>query len=389
MSDTITLKPVLSINDIPAEDWRQLLVGRKPSEASNPFVQYEFLKALENSGSVSAENGWQSCHLAFYQSERLVAVLPNYIKGHSYGEYVFDWTWAEAYERNGLEYYPKSLSAIPMTPVTGPRVITGLSPQEIKPLIEAATRWTQQNHLSSWHINFTTESDEDAFNLETYLKRTDIQFHWQNQGYSTFQDFLNQLKAKKRKNIVRERRAFTDEQGTASDWEFCWLDGYTASVEDWQLFYRMYRNTFDKKGGWAQLSPDFFETCAKALPDQTLLLLAKHGGKPVAGAFFMKSEMALYGRYWGCFEEVEFLHFETCYYQGIEYAIKHGLNVFEPGAQGEHKLARGFTPTWTHSFHYIDQPQFRAAIANAISQETDWLALRYEDYLQHSPYKAD
>ncbi|AOE49610.1 GNAT family N-acetyltransferase [Kangiella sediminilitoris] len=388
MSETITLKPVLSISDISADDWRHLLNPAKPSEATNPFIQYEFLKALEDSGSVSAENGWQSCHLAFYKAGELIAIIPNYIKGHSYGEYVFDWTWAEAYERNGQKYYPKALSAVPMTPVTGPRVITHLKPEQQVPLIEAAIQWTQQNHLSSWHINFTCDSDDSVFTDERLLQRSDIQFHWHNNRYESFEEFLTCLKAKKRKNILRERRAFGTGSDNYSDWDFVWLDGHTASSDDWQLFYRMYRNTFDKKGGWAQLSQGFFECCANALPDQTLLLLARLKGEPVAGAFFMKSDTALYGRYWGCFEEVEFLHFETCYYRGIEYAIEHGLSVFEPGAQGEHKLARGFTPAWTRSFHYIEQPQFRAAIAKAISQEAEWLELRYEQYLQHSPYKA-
>ena len=387
---------------------------------TNPFIQYEFLKTLEDTGSVNRETGWQPCHLAFYRhsssdnSDRenhsvedkqgetggtLVAVLPSYIKAHSYGEYVFDWAWADAYQRHGLEYYPKLLTAVPMTPITGPRLITSLPIEEATALISASIEWLELNQMSSWHINFLDESVASALSNQQLLPRQDIQFHWTNNGYADFQQFLSSLKAKKRKNIVRERRDFLVESSQADStqiesshekegvWSFEWLDGNSATIDDWQLFDKMYRNTFDKKGGWAQLSQDFFVSCAKAMPDQTLLLLAKRHGKAVAGALFMRSETALYGRYWGCFEDVEFLHFETCYYQGIEYAIKHGLKYFEPGAQGEHKLPRGFMPVFTHSLHYVSHPQFRDAIAHAIQQEDTWLDIRYQDYLKNSPYK--
>lgn len=375
------------------------------AERTNPFVQYEFFKSLEESGSVSRETGWQPCHLAFYRQSgceksnydkdsvdgeaeegdgELVAVLPSYIKAHSYGEYVFDWAWADAYQRNGLDYYPKVLTAVPMTPITGPRFISSLSMEEAPALINAAIQWLELNQMSSWHINFVNEKVVKALGNKPLLPRQDIQFHWTNRGYDDFQHFLSSLKAKKRKNIVRERKNFNE---TESEWSFEWLDGNSATVDDWQLFDQMYRNTFDKKGGWAQLSQDFFSSCAQAMPEQTLLLFAKRQGQTVAGAFFMRSDTSLYGRYWGCFEDVEFLHFETCYYQGIEYAIKHGLKYFEPGAQGEHKLARGFMPVFTHSLHYVSHPQFRNAIEHAIEQENSWLDIRYQDYLKHSPYK--
>lgn len=382
MSESIRLKPVLSLNEIDRAAWQDLLVH---GNSTNPFVQYDFLKALEDSKSISVETGWQPCHLAFYQGDHLVGALPNYIKAHSYGEYVFDWAWAEAYERNGLEYYPKALTAVPLTPVTGPRLLTSLTDTEASALIGAAIQWVEQNHLSSWHINFIEPKYHQVYKPLQLMPRSDIQFHWHNRNYEDFDGFLGQLKAKKRKNIVRERRDF----GADDNWQFVWLDGHTAAAEDWQIFDRMYRNTFDKKGGWAQLSKSFFEDCAKAMPEQTLLLLAKHQGKPIAGAFFMRSDDTLYGRYWGCFEEVEFLHFETCYYQGIEYAIRNKLSSFEPGAQGEHKLARGFLPVQTYSYHYVHEAAFRDAIANAIEQESHWLDIRMQDYKKHSPYKSE
>ena len=356
----------------------------------HPFLQYDFLSTLESTGSVSSESGWQPCHLAFYKDDVLVAVMPNYIKGHSYGEYVFDWAWAEAYQRHGLEYYPKSLSAIPMTPATGPRLLSVLSPEKSKALLRAGIEWVEQNQLSSWHINFVPEVQRELYSADGLIARSDIQFHWRNQSaegkqHGCFDDFLAELKPKKRKNIRRERKAFAENE---AEWSFDWLNGETARDEDWQTFYRMYRNTFDKKGGWAQLAPDFFAECAKALPKQTLLLMVKHRDQPVAGAFFMRSDTTLYGRYWGCFEDIEFLHFETCYYRGIEYAIEHGLRTFEPGAQGEHKLARGFLPVRTYSYHYVSRPEFRDAIANAVAQEEQWLDIRHREYMEHSPYKG-
>lgn len=386
MSEHITLKPLLSLSEVKQSDWRELLL--KLSEPSHPFIQYEFLQCLEETQSVSSDTGWQPCHLAFYKGKNLVALLPNYIKGHSYGEYVFDWAWAEAYHRHGLEYYPKALTAIPMTPATGPRLLSSLSDIESKALVGAVIEWLKNNELSSWHINFVQKEQSGYFNSKHLLTRSDIQFHWHNESshgepYTSFNDFLSSLKAKKRKNILRERKPFRD-----GEWSFCWLDGHSATADDWKVFDQMYRNTFDKKGGWAQLAPNFFEECARALPEQTLLLLAKHSGKVVAGAFFMRSDNTLYGRYWGAFEEVEFLHFETCYYQGIEYAIDNELQVFEPGAQGEHKLARGFLPVFTNSYHYVVNSGFNDAISHAIEQEQQWLDLRYQEYLKHSPYKV-
>lgn len=391
LSDFIRLKPVVELGDIPINAWNKLLAGLPEEQRDHPFIQYEFLKTIEVTRSVCVESGWQPCHLAFYQGEELVAVLPNYIKGHSYGEYVFDWAWADAYQRQGLDYYPKALSAIPMTPITGPRLLSCLAVENTSALIDAVCRWVEQSGMSSWHLNFLTHEACDSIATESlqsgsFIRRQDIQFHWHNHDYSDFSQFLTSLKAKKRKNIVRERKPFLEE---GSGWTFDWLDGNSARAEDWQLFDQMYRNTFDKKGGWAQLSNDFFRACAESMPKQTLLLFAKHQGKPVAGAFFMRSNSTLYGRYWGCFEEVEFLHFETCYYQGIEYAINEGLSVFEPGAQGEHKLARGFMPVFTHSLHYVCRPDFREAITDAVNRENDWLDLRCIDYLAHSPYKQN
>ncbi|NVK21550.1 MAG: N-acetyltransferase [Kangiellaceae bacterium] len=376
----LTLKPVTSIQNIEQEQWNALHLS---SDSDNPFSDYRFLLALEQSQSISAETGWQPFHLAFWCEDELIAVMPSYIKNHSYGEFVFDWSWADAYQRHEIAYYPKLLTAIPLTPISGARLLSkGLTQQQAAKIREAIFVLCHQHNFSSWHINFVKPGQLSLFEHKNILKRYDLQFHWHNQNYRTFDDFLTQLKPKKRKNIRQERRK-VKEQG----WIFKWLTGVQATNSDWQLFYRMYQDTFDKKGNWAQLKEEFFKQVASLMPEQVLLLFAYQQGNPKAGAFFMRSDKVLYGRYWGALEKSSCLHFETCYYQGIDYAIKHGLEVFEPGAQGQHKLARGFIPVSTFSCHFIEHAAFREAIEVFLQQEDHYHQQSLAYNRIHNSYK--
>lgn len=377
----LIIKFIESIADITESEWLQLASF---DTSFNPFVDPRFLSALESSDSVTAEKGWKPLHVVAYCDDRLVAFMPLYLKDHSFGEFVFDWAWANAYQRHGLEYYPKALTASPLSPITGPRLLhRNLSKEERLAIIDAVSDWLQQNHISSWHINFLDPEGCVLFDQTDLLTRRDIQFHWRNQRYASFDEFLSNLKAKKRKNILRERRQVSDR-----GWTFEWLSGIEATKEDWQCFYELYKKTFDEKGSWSQLTPEFFPQLAKSMGEQVLLLFAKKDGQRLAGAFFIRSQTHLYGRYWGALVDEEFLHFETCYYQGIEYAIAHQLEVFEPGAQGEHKLARGFNPILTYSYHYIVEPAFREAIDKALRYESKEIDQLLEYYQAHSAYKS-
>lgn len=376
----LTIKFVESISDIAESDWRQL---SRSGHFSNPFVDPRFLSVLEKSGSVTAEKGWKPLHVVAYSNNRLVAFMPLYLKGHSFGEFVFDWAWANAYQRHGFEYYPKALTASPLSPITGPRLLhSGLSIEQQVDIVNAVCKWLEQNQISSWHINFLNSEGRNILDQTHLLPRRDIQFHWHNQQYADFNEFLSHLKAKKRKNILRERR-----QVAAKEWSFEWLTGLEASQEDWQCFYELYKKTFDEKGSWSQLTPEFFPQLAESMGEQVLLLFAKKDGQRLAGAFFIQSDTHLYGRYWGSLVDEEFLHFETCYYQGIEYAIANQLEVFEPGAQGEHKLSRGFDPVLTYSYHFIVEPSFREAIDKALHYESKEIDQAYHYYQLHSAYK--
>ena len=381
VTEGLTIRFIESIDSIAEPEW--LTLSDKATVA-NPFMDYHFLEALESSGSVTADKGWKPLHLVAYQGQKLVAFMPLYLKGHSFGEFVFDWAWANAYQRHGLAYYPKALTASPLSPITGPRLLhSGLGIEQQLAIINAVCEWLKQHNISSWHINFLDGAGVDLLSQSQLLPRRDIQFHWSNQAYSSFDDFLSILKAKKRKNILRERR-----QVASRGWSFEWLSGAAARDEDWQLFYELYSKTFEEKGSWSQLTPEFFPMLAKSMGERLLLLFAIKDGQRLAGAFFIRSQTHLYGRYWGSLVDEEFLHFETCYYQGIDYAIAEGLEVFEPGAQGEHKLARGFNPVLTHSYHYIVEPAFRGAISNALRYEAKEIDQLLAYYQAHTSYKS-
>lgn len=361
-----------SLQNIPAEAWNAL------AGDTNPFVQHDFLLALET-GDCLKPYGWQPHYLLAHDNETLIGAAPAYIKTNSYGEFVFDWAWAEAYQKHKLAYYPKLVMAVPYSPVTGPRLLTRANDHATKQtLVKFAIEQAQQLGLSSVHCLFNM-ADDHAIELECGLMpRFDFQFHWQNQNYTCFEDFLSRLQSKKRKNILQERRKVKD-----AGIEIKILRGTELNDTLWQRVYDFYQITFDKKFGYATLSEHFFRSIAHKL----LIILAFHNQQPVAGAICVLGKDTLYGRHWGCYQDFDSLHFEVCYYQGIEYCIQHGLKTFEPGAQGEHKIARGFLPTRTCSAHWIAHDGFRQAIGDFLQREHQAL-LRYgEELMTSSPYK--
>ena len=351
-----------SLADIDAGAWNDI------TGTDSPFLRHEFLYGLETSGCTTGETGWQPCHLLLREAGELIAVMPMYLKSHSYGEYVFDWSWADAWRRSGLDYYPKLVTAIPFTPATGLRLAVK-SPrrqQDLWPtVVEAITRFARRQEISSWHLLFPEEQvSSQLLQLGTH-RRTATQFHWFNDGFKDFDEFLGTFTSRKRKSLRRERTRVA-EQGL----ELSTVTGGEITEQDWQRFYHFYQMTYAKRSGHGgYLTREFFLDTAPALGDQVVMTIAKHSGEAVAGALYFRSNDTLYGRYWGCQQEFDCLHFEACYYQGIEYCIEHGLSRFDPGAQGEHKIQRGFRPVSTWSNHWIANPQLSAAVGNFTEQE--------------------
>jgi predicted N-acyltransferase len=367
-----------AIAEIPAAAWNALM----PDD--HPFVDHAFLDGLERHGCVDARTGWQPHHLALYDGDRLVAAAPLYLKGNSHGEFVFDWGWANAYAEHGLDYYPKLLCAAPYSPVTGPRLLVGHAADADAlrgALVTAIRAEARRLGLSSAHLNFAGDADSAIFAGSDWLPRFDWQFHWRNAGWRDFDAFLAALNHKKRKNI-RHERARVLQAGV--DCEI--RHGDELGDDDWRALYDFYLATFDDKGNYPALTLAFFRHLGASMPRRVLAVLCRRDGKRVAGALLLRSSTTLYGRYWGCREHIEGLHFEACYYQGIEYCLREGLTCFEPGAQGEHKLARGFLPTRTRSFHWIADPRFRTAIADALRREAQMLTGYRNDLLEHSPF---
>jgi predicted N-acyltransferase len=370
-----------AIAELPAAEWDALRAD------ANPFVSHAFLAALEHGDCIRPDWGWQAHHLGLYQNDRLLAAAPLYLKGNSHGEFVFDWSWASAWERAGGEYYPKLLNGVPYSPVPGPRLLAGNSertPLLQQVLVEAMRNEADRMGLSSVHANFLQETELAAFDEDVpdqgWLARSDVQFHWHNHGYRHFPAFLAALNHKKRKNILRERSQ-VDACGLAIEWR----SGDTLSQDEWRQVHALYETTFDMKGNHAALTAGFFRQLGE-LGSTAQLALARDGETTVAMALFVQSEHVLYGRYWGASVDVPGLHFELCYYRGIEYAIRQQLIRFEPGAQGEHKLARGFLPVRTHSRHYLANPDFRAAVAAALASEAKAVDAYAIELQSHSPY---
>jgi predicted N-acyltransferase len=363
-----------SIDDIPAAAWDAL----RPDD--NPFLSHAFLAGLERTGCIRPEWGWQAHHLGLYRQGRLIAAAPLYLKGNSHGEFVFDWSWASAWERAGGQYYPKLLNAVPYSPVTGPRLLVGSDPSLRELLVEAIRQQAQRQQLSSVHANFLEEEDLAAFG-DDWMARSDVQFHWHNQGYPDFEAFLAALNHKKRKNIRHERK-----RAASHGLRIGMVGGAELNMREWRRVHALYTSTFDAKGNHAALTEAFFQYLRKELGNTVQLALARYEDDIVAMALMLRSATTLYGRYWGASVDLPDLHFELCYYQGIEYAITQGLQRFEPGAQGEHKLARGFLPTRTHSRHYLLHAGFRDAVRRALAQEREGMDAYAEELLEHSPY---
>ena len=349
-----------------------------------PFLRHEFLAALEHSGAVSPARGWTPCHISVHAGPRLVGALPLYRKTHSRGEFVFDFSWAEAYARYGERYYPKLVAATPFTPATGPRllVLPGVDPGPIRAALLAGARAAGEG-TSSLHVQFATATDADWLEGQGFLGRLDCQFHWTNRGYGDFEDFLAEFTADKRKKARRERRRVAE-----AGIRFEMRAGGELSAQEWRREAALQAATFHRHGQQPYLQLPFFTELSRTLPGQPQVLLALSGADLVATAIFFRGSDTLYGRYWGAAGDFHSLHFEACYHQGIEYCIREGLARFEPGTQGEHKLARGFSPTLTRSAHHIADPRFAAAIGRYLDEERAALRTYAEDAGRHLPFRA-
>jgi predicted N-acyltransferase len=380
---------VHSITEIKAEIWDDLANpdGRN-SQTYNPFVSHAFLAALELSGSATRDTGWQPFHLTLQDLDHahgLMAAMPAYLKSHSYGEYVFDHGWADAFMRAGGQYYPKLQISVPFTPATAPKLLTGHHPDKAfldGQLVKAAQNLCRNFGLSSVHATFLIPHDRQVFDKGHYLQRQDQQFHWINRGYDCFEDFLQELTSRKRKQLKKER-----EKALKSRLKVQWLTGKDIQEHHWDVFYSFYQDTSARKWGQAYLTRQFFSLIGETLSEDIVLMLALDGERPIAGALNFKGGETLFGRQWGCIEHHPFLHFELCYYQAIDYAIAHGLQSIEAGAQGAHKLARGYEPVITHSAHWIAHQGLREAVEHYLIHERGLVAMDQDELKEQGPYR--
>ena len=379
MAAGLTVVAISSLGDIDPNEWDALVPD------AHPFLLHAFLLALEESRSVGADTGWEPLYLtARTQEGALVAALPNYVKYNSYGEYVFDHAWANGFERAGGHYYPKFLTAIPFTPVPGPRLLSReQNPQLAGAMGAALTELAQNNDISSAHINFLSDADRAVLDAQGWMIRKGVQFHWHNHGYQQFDDFLAALSSRKRKNIRKERKCLADD-GV----RFLQLTGNDITQQHWDKFYEFYLATIDKKWGGAYLTRGFFDRIGQHLADKILLIMAEQDGDIIAGALNFIGHDALYGRNWGCLRELPNLHFETCYYQAIDFAIRTGLSRVEAGAQGIHKVQRGYVPVITYSAHWIGHEAFSSAVQRFLEQENRLVEDEARIITQHSPYRT-
>ncbi len=367
-----------SIAELAADEWNRV------AGDEFPFLRHEFLAAAEATGCVSPETGWQPRHLALRDKGRLRAAMPLYEKSHSWGEFVFDWSWAEAYRRAGLDYYPKLVSAVPFTPAPSKRLLLD-DPDDLEAaagLVEAAKLLANESGCSSLHVLFPHDDEIDRLRRLGLRVRKDCQFHWHNQDYADFDEFLATFSAKKRKKARRDRRHVAE-----AGIRFERLSGEELDDATWAEVYRLISITFLRRGSMPYFNLDFFRNISAALPDNVLVVAGYRDRRMLAAAVFFRSDRALYGRYWGADEQVNSLHFETCYYQGIDYCIDSGLTLFEPGTQGEHKVSRGFSPATTWSAHWAARIEFHAAIGEYLDEE----ARHVDDYMnaidERSPFK--
>ncbi|SFU81492.1 GNAT family N-acetyltransferase [Pseudoduganella namucuonensis] len=370
---------ISSLSDVGAPAWDALLAAQGED---NPFLSHAFLHALHESGSASAETGWQPQYLVLWDGDELAAAMPLYVKAHSYGEYVFDWAWAEAYHRNGIEYYPKLLSAIPFTPVTGSRLLARDDAARAA-LIELLQAQQDGAGMSSTHILYPPEAQAMRLHEAGFMLRSGVQFHWLNPGYTDFDQFLATLEHKKRKNIRAERRKVREAGVTMRQ-----VRGGDATEADWRFFHRCYSNTYAEHRSSPYLNLDFFLRIGAAMPHNILLVVAEREGEPIASSLVLHTKDTLYGRYWGAVEHVPCLHFETAYYQPLEFCIANGIATFEGGAQGEHKMARGFLPTKTWSAHWLAHPSFADAVERFLERESGGIDAYIDELNERNPFRA-
>ncbi|WP_232824788.1 GNAT family N-acetyltransferase [Algibacillus agarilyticus] len=366
LNTDIQINLITAINNISSVDWHNL------NTASCPFLKYDFFNALENSCSVSAKQGWQPHHLVAKHENDITAIIPMYLKNHSWGEYVFDWDWAEAFKRNGIDYYPKLVATIPFTPVTSEKILS--STHDITDFFTPLIDHCEHKNINSWHILYCPKIKADL--PEDVYERNTVQFHWFNREYKKFDDFLNLFTSRKRKNTRKERLSIT-EQGL----KIRQLKHNDITPKDIDFFYLTYQLTYLKKGHQPHLSPEFFQEMLMNMAENILLIIASKGEEDIACALFFYDDSQLYGRYWGCTKQYNNLHFELCYYQGIEFCIQNNIKTFNPGTQGEHKIQRGFEPVLTHSYHWIKHPAFKHPVKNFCKQEQQHM-LTYQQQCQ-------
>lgn len=371
-----------SIEKINKDDWDTVLKNQYP------FLKYDFLRALEITKCVSPEQGWSPLHVVVSENKQIIAVMPLYIKTDSQGEFIFDWSWADAYYRNGLEYYPKLVSSIPFTPASGPRILIAeekRSPEIVRAISDALKQIAEDNNFSSIHVLLPEKKEIENFSNEDFSLRTSYSFHWFNKRYENFDQFLDDMTSRQRKNIKKERAKITD-QGVS----VLKVRGDEITSEMIETFYQFYQVTYLKRGMRGYLNFDFFQKIIELIPESILLVMAKNSiGKYVAGALNFFDDKKLYGRYWGCLEEYDSLHFETCYYQGIEFCIAENLEAFDPGVQGEHKIKRGFCPIETYSAHWIKDIRFKEAIDDFLDREREHVLEYNFDRRALLPFKKE
>lgn len=369
-----------SLRHIDASDWN-MLIGN-----DNPFARHEFLYAMEKHGAVGEEFGWIPQYLTAYEDNKLIGAIPMYLKDNSYGEFVFDWAWADAYARSGLNYYPKLVVSIPYTPATGNRLFIHPGYERdlvANALINHALLHAEKLQVSSLHWLFTDEQDTKYFESHPqFMMRLGCQFHWHNNHYKDFDHYLDHFKSSKRKKIRRERK-YVQQQEILLEV----LSGDQISEQQWDIYHRFYASTFARKSGVPTFSKSFFQEIGTTMPENIVMVMANYNKQPVASAFNMRGAQSLYGRHWGCLADFHSLHFEACYYQGLDYAIKNNLQRFEPGAQGEHKISRGFLPTATWSAHWIADSQFKSAIEQFLQHETNGMQHYINELSEHSPFR--
>ena len=375
------VKQINSMAQVDCAHWNRL------AGDAYPFLRHEFLLALEQSGSVCEQTGWVPQHVLVIDEGELVAFMPLYLKHHSWGEYVFDHQWAQAYQQHGLAYYPKWLTTIPLTPCQGSRIVinAAIDPFEVTQLLlNFIKQLSEQRGISSWHCLFPVEQQAEQLRSLGVIIREGVQFHWFNQGYRDFNDFLHTLSAGKRKMLKRERRRVS-EQGV----HLLRVAGPNVSDLQWRQFFQFYTMTYLKRGSEPYLNLAFFQQIAATMGEQLLLVLAVKDDKTIAAALSFVGGDTLYGRYWGCYEDYNSLHFEACYYQGLDYCIKHGLKRFDSGAQGEHKISRGFEPITTYSAHWIKDARFAKAIEQFVAEEQKAVQLYKQDAAAYLPFKQE